>query len=132
MRLAIVVNSALSAILINGRVITNIDSISQYSTHPRDDVAWPAPIVDITTVSGGLHATGPAWAVPPTEERPMYVPYPPASNDYWEKVKCKGHAFYQAMHGSDVEAGKLFAPARATAESSFTDAGNELLLSAKI
>jgi hypothetical protein len=116
MRLLITVAIALSAITVNGRVI-------QSSTSPRDDALLSAPL-DTTAAIDGFDATGPAWAAPPTEERPMYVPYPPASSDYWEKVKCHGQAFLSAMHGTDIEAGKLFVPVRQTAASTFSDPGN--------
>jgi hypothetical protein len=116
MRLSIIVGSALSAIFVSGRVI-------QPSTSPRDVTPFSRTFNN-TVALNGFDTTGPAWAAPPTEERPMYVPYPPASNDYWEKVKCHGQAFLLAMHGTNVEAGKLFAPARETAESTFSDPGN--------
>jgi hypothetical protein len=119
MRLLIALAIALFAITVNGRVV-------QSSTSPRDDSLLSAPFDAIITVDGS-GATGPAWAAPPTEERPMYVPYPPASNDYWEKVKCHGQAFLSAMHSTDIEAGKLFMPVRQTAASTFSDPGNRAL-----
>ena len=107
MRLSTIVSSALSAVVVSGRVV-------QPPTSPRDIAPFTRPL-NTTAALGGFDATVPAWAAPPTQERSMYVPYPLASNDYWEKVKCHGQSFLIAMRGTNIEAGRLFAPARETA-----------------
>ena len=55
------------------------------------------------------------------DERPLYLPYPFATDDYFNTCKCKGENFWKAMHSSSEDAGKLFKPVRDTSESTFTD-----------
>ncbi|KAF3040969.1 hypothetical protein E8E12_009073 [Didymella heteroderae] len=50
-----------------------------------------------------------------------HVPYPPASDTVWIACKCRGEKFWEAMHSSKEEAGKLFKPIRDTSESPFTN-----------
>lgn len=55
------------------------------------------------------------------DERPLYLPYPFATDDYYNTCKCKGEHFWTAMHSSSTEAGNLFKPPRDSSESLFTD-----------
>ncbi|KAJ8107617.1 hypothetical protein OPT61_g8742 [Boeremia exigua] len=55
------------------------------------------------------------------DERPLYLPYPYATDDYYITCKCKGENFWKAMHSSAEDAGKLFKPTRESSESIFTD-----------
>ena len=46
-----------------------------------------------------------------------------ASDEVWEKAKCKGANFVRAMRGSDREAGATFNPVRASAAGQFEKLG---------
>jgi hypothetical protein len=48
------------------------------------------------------------------------IPYPAAEPGVWNKNKCRGEKFYDAMHSTKEQAGKLFKPVRDTSESPFT------------
>jgi len=56
-----------------------------------------------------------------TDERPLYLPYPFATEDDYNTCKCKGEHFRKAMQSSSTEAGNLFKPPRDSSESLFTD-----------
>lgn len=45
----------------------------------------------------------------------------PANNDQWQSAVCKGKTLIQAMRLPHDEAGQLFTPPRASAESEFND-----------
>ena len=55
------------------------------------------------------------------DERPLYLPYPFATDDFYNTCKCKGENFWKAMHSSSADAGKLFKPVRDSSESAFTE-----------
>lgn len=55
------------------------------------------------------------------DSRPLYLPYPPATDDLYNKCKCKGENFRKAIHSSSADAGKLFNPSRDSSESTHTD-----------
>ena len=55
------------------------------------------------------------------DERPLPLPYPFATDDFYNKCKCKGENFWRAMHSSSADAGKLFNPVRDSSESTYTD-----------
>ncbi|KAJ4350676.1 hypothetical protein N0V95_004524 [Ascochyta clinopodiicola] len=55
------------------------------------------------------------------EPRPFFLPYPFASDDFYDRCKCKGQNFWRAMHSSSADAGKLFTPVRGSSESVYTD-----------
>lgn len=61
------------------------------------------------------------------DERPLYLPYPFATDDYYTTCKCKGENFWKAMHSTSADAGKLFKPPRDSSESPYTDTGTEKL-----
>lgn len=66
---------------------------------------------------------------PPVPARPAlsppgepYLPlYASASDEVWDKAKCKGTNFVRAMRGSDKEAGSVFSPPRESAAGEFED-----------
>lgn len=57
------------------------------------------------------------------DDRPLPLPYPPAPDNVWNTCKCRGVNFWNAMHSSREDAGKLFKPVRDSSESIFTDTG---------
>lgn len=68
---------------------------------------------------------------PDTPKEPFepYLPlYPSASDEVWEKARCKGQSFVRACRGTDREAGQLFRPPRNTAASEFDSIGMVLSL----
>jgi hypothetical protein len=54
-------------------------------------------------------------------ERILYLPYPYATDDFYNECKCKGENFWNAMHSSSADAGNLFKPARSSSESIYTE-----------
>ncbi|KAJ4350677.1 hypothetical protein N0V95_004525 [Ascochyta clinopodiicola] len=83
----------------------------------------PAIAFDTAEDFAKLAGDGP----PPLPPRPSPRPsigaplelYASASDEVWEKAKCKGANFVRAMRGSDKEAGSIFKPPRDSAVGRF-------------
>lgn len=61
----------------------------------------------------------PPRPVPQPPKEPYLALFDDASDDVWEKAKCKGANFVRAMRGSDRDAGQVFKPPRDSAASEF-------------
>lgn len=74
---------------------------------------------NFTTFAGGLPPPVPLRPAPKPPGEPYLSLYASASDDAWEKAKCKGANFVRAMRGSDREAGQVFQPPRDSAAAAF-------------
>lgn len=54
-------------------------------------------------------------------ERSLPLPYPFATDEFYNKCKCKGENLRRAMHSSSADASKLFNPVRDSSESTYSD-----------
>lgn len=72
---------------------------------------------DVAALAGDLPPPAPQRPAPSPPEEPVLSLDASASDDQWEKARCKGANFVRAMRGSDQEAGQIFQPPQDTAAS---------------
>ncbi|KAI8943557.1 hypothetical protein NX059_001554 [Plenodomus lindquistii] len=116
---SLLIFSFLSA-LVDCRAPKSYTNDVRLASQPRNELTIPDSGSD-TSLSKTLPQIDPEHLVQVATDRPLYLPYPFATDPYYNSCKCKGQAFLHAMQSSDADAGKLFTPARSSASSPHTD-----------
>lgn len=85
--------------------------------------AFDASKKPVTVTTGGLPPPIPPRPAPKPPSQILLSLFASASDDVWEKAKCKGANFVRAMRGTDAQAGSVFNPPRQFAAAEFEELG---------